>query len=65
MKTPVRHTEETAWLSSHCPVLTLSHIPTSARWQILFDPLGSKDISLGKNQIKIGDTTQLEQMPSM
>lgn len=65
MKTPMRHTEETAWLSSHCSVLTLSHIPTSARWQILFSPLGSKDISLVKNQIKIGDTTELEQMLSM
>lgn len=61
----MRNTEETAWLSSHCCVLTPPHISTSNPWQILFSPLGSKGISLVKNQIRVGDTAQSEQMPSM
>lgn len=54
----MRDTGEIAWLSDHCSVLTPPHISTSAPWQILFNLLGSKGVSLVKTQIRVGATAQ-------
>lgn len=62
---PVRDTGERAWFSSYCSVLTPPHISTTAPWQILLNLLGSKSVSLVKNQIRVGATAQLEWIPSM
>lgn len=62
---PVRNTGERAWFSSYCSVLTPPHISTSAPWQILLNLLGSKSVSLVKDQIRVGATAQLEWIPSM